>query len=94
MIEAAEADGSLKPGAQIIEPTSGNTGIGLAWVASVKGYRLTLTMPETMSDERKKLLRALGATLVLTPGADGMNGAIKKAEDAQCQPRIGDTSTI
>ena len=81
MIEAAEADGSLKPGAQIIEPTSGNTGIGLAWVASVKGYRLTLTMPETMSDERKKLLRALGATLVLTPGADGMNGAIKKAEE-------------
>ncbi len=80
MIEAAEADGSLKPGAQIIEPTSGNTGIGLAWVASVKGYRLTLTMPETMSDERKKLLRALGATLVLTPGADGMNGAIKKAD--------------
>ena len=81
MIEAAEADGSLKPGALIIEPTSGNTGIGLAWVASVKGYRLTLTMPETMSDERKKLLRALGATLVLTPGADGMNGAIKKAEE-------------
>ena len=81
MIEAAEADGSLKPGAQIIEPTIGNTGSGLAWVASVKGYRLTLTMPETMSDERKKLLRALGATLVLTPGADGMNGAIKKAEE-------------
>lgn len=81
MIQAAEAAGTLQPGGQIIEPTSGNTGIGLAWVASVKGYPLTLTMPETMSDERKKLLRALGANLVLTPGSEGMKGAIKKAEE-------------
>lgn len=85
MIEAAEQAGKLKPGALIIEPTSGNTGIGLAWVASVKGYRLTLTMPETMSIERRKLLSALGATLVLTPGAEGMTGAIKKAEQLQSE---------
>ena len=69
MIEAAEKDGVLKPGATIIEPTSGNTGIGLAWVSSVKGYHLILTMPETMSVERQNLLKALGATLVLTPGS-------------------------
>ncbi len=81
MVEAAEAAGTLKPGATIIEPTSGNTGIGLAWVASVKGYRLVLTMPDTMSLERRNLLKALGATLVLTPGAQGMNGAIAKAEE-------------
>ncbi len=85
MVEAAEADGKLKPGATIIEPTSGNTGIGLAWVASVKGYTLVLTMPETMSEERKNLLRALGATLVLTPGSEGMKGAIKKAEELRDQ---------
>ncbi|MDE6771200.1 MAG: cysteine synthase A [Muribaculaceae bacterium] len=85
MIEAAEADGRLNPGSLIIEPTSGNTGIGLAWVASVKGYRLVLTMPETMSVERQNLLKALGARLVLTPGAEGMKGAIRKAQELQAE---------
>lgn len=80
MIEAARQSGRLQPGALIIEPTSGNTGIGLAWVSSVMGYRLILTMPETMSAERQNLLRALGATLVLTPGSEGMQGAIRQAE--------------
>ncbi len=80
MIEAAEHSGILTPGATIIEPTSGNTGIGLAWVSSLKGYRLILTMPETMSLERQNLLKALGATLVLTPGKEGMTGAIREAE--------------
>lgn len=85
MIEDAEREGKLLPGGAIIEPTSGNTGIGLAWIAKLKGYRLVLTMPETMSVERQQLLRALGAELELTSGKEGMKGAIARAQVLQSE---------
>ena len=85
MIETAEKDGTLKPGATIIEPTSGNTGVGLAFVSAVKGYRLILTMPDSMSVERRNLVKAYGATVDLTPGKDGMKGAIARANELNAQ---------
>lgn len=83
MIDDAEATGRLLPGGTIIEPTSGNTGIGLTWIGLARGYRVIICMPETMSDERKRILSAMGAELVLTPGKDGMKGAIERAKELQ-----------
>ena len=94
MIDDAEASGRLLPGGTIIEPTSGNTGIGLTWIGRARGYRVIICMPETMSDERKKILSAMGAELVLTPGKDGMKGAIEKAKELQASIPVSVVLTI